>query len=98
MALEETADVAESLLPLGVSFVDGAVVFAAAGNGSCSEFRMFVTAVFTAETTGALAGAPPRPASAAPADSAAAGSPDFASSCAEASAICTAPDSSNSPA
>jgi hypothetical protein len=31
------------------------VVFAVDGNGSASELRMFVTAVLTAETTGALA-------------------------------------------
>ena len=34
---------------------DLAVDFVAAGNGLCSELRMFVTAVSTAETTGALA-------------------------------------------
>jgi len=35
----------------------GAVVLAVDGdgNGSASELRMFVTAVFTADTTGALA-------------------------------------------
>jgi hypothetical protein len=84
--------------PTFVEAVGGTVVLTAAGNGSRSEFRMFVTAVFTAETTGALAVAATRPASAAPAASADAGLPEFANSWAEASAICTAPDSSSSPA
>ena len=59
---------------------------------------MFVTAVFTAATTGALAVAATCCACAAPAASADAGLPERASSCADASAICTAPDSTNSPA
>jgi len=33
----------------------GAVVFGVDGNGSAKDLEMLVTAVFTAETTGALA-------------------------------------------
>ena len=43
-----------SVLTVSV-WTDGAVVFTADGNGSANELRMFVTAVFTADTTGALA-------------------------------------------
>ena len=49
-----TSTLDSSVLTVSV-WTDGAVDFAMAGNGSASELRMFVTAVLTAETTGALA-------------------------------------------